>query len=316
MQKTAVIFGGTGFIGRNIVKAMAQRGMRIKVATRVPESAFFLKPLGDIGQIVPVACDYTDYNAIAELTSGADYVINCIGILFEKPGKQAFTRIHADLPESIATAAAISKVKRFVHISALGIDQSSSDYAASKLDGETRILKALPNAIILRPSIVFGKDDDFFNKFAQIAQISPVLPLIGGGETRFQPIYVEDVVNAVLQAIDIPASAKNAPLGKIYELGGPDVLTFKQIFEKLMHYTGLKRCLIPLPFEIAKIQASILSLLPKPLLTKDQVESLKSDNIVSKKSLTLSDLDIDPTSLDIVLPTYLTTYRPGGRFSA
>ena len=316
MQKTAVIFGGTGFVGRNIVKALAQRGMRIKIATRVPEAAFFLKPLGDIGQIVPVAYDPADYNAIAELISGADYVFNCVGILFEKPGKQSFTHIHAELPESIATAAAISNVKRLIHISALGIDTSSSNYAASKLDGEKRVLKAFPNATILRPSIIFGKDDDFFNKFAKIAQVAPFLPLIGGGHTQFQPIYIEDVVKAALQAIDMPTSDKTSPLGKIYELGGAEVFTFKQIFEKLLHYTGLKRCLVPLPFEIAKMQASILSLLPKPLLTKDQVESLKSDNIVGKKALTLSDLNIEPTSLDIILPTYLTTYRPGGRFSA
>lgn len=315
MQKTAVIFGGTGFIGRNLVEALAERGYTVKVATRVPEAAYFLKPLGDVGQIVPVFCDYQDYDSIATLTAGADYVFNCIGILCER-GARSFTAIHVDLAESIATAAAVGGAKRLVHISALGADKSKSHYAQSKREGEKRVLKAFPDATILRPSIVFGEDDSFFNKFARLAQILPALPLIGGGETKFQPVYVGDVVKAAMAAIDLPSTGPDAPLGKIYELGGPDILTFKQLFEKMFAYTGQPRCLMTLPFELAKLQAVFLNLLPNPLLTPDQVESLKTDNIVSAKALTLADLQITPTALDIILPDYLITYRPGGRFAA
>lgn len=314
-QKTAVIFGGTGFVGRHIVRDMAAKGWRIKIATRVPESAYYLKPAGDVGQIVPVTCDYSDYNAVTNLIKGADYVINCIGILFEKR-KDNFTRVHSDLPESIATACAVEKVSRFVHISALGIDQSSSKYAASKREGETRILKAFPNATILRPSVIFGEDDNFFNQFAQLAAFLPALPLIGGGHTKFQPVYVGDIAEAVLQALTLPVANGNSPQGQIYECGGPDILTFREIYEKLFSYTNQKRCLISLPFGIAKIQASFLSLLPTPLLTRDQVESLKTDNIVSPKAKTLADLNVPQTPLDSILPTYLSQYKPGGRFAA
>lgn len=316
MQKTAVIFGGTGFIGRNIVKALAQRGFLIKVATRVPESAYLLKPLGDIGQINPIHCDYSDYNSIAEIAQGADYIINCVGILFERGKKRTFTHIHGDLAESIAAAAAVAKAKRLIHISALGADKASSAYAQSKRDGEERVRKAFPQATILRPSIVFGRDDDFFNKFAQMAQIMPFLPLIGGGHTKFQPVYVGDLAQAVLNIIDLPCHGEASPCGKIYELGGPDVLSFKGLFEEMFKYTQQPRSLVSMSFGLSKLNAMILSLLPTPLLTTDQVESLKTDNIVNPEAAGFAALNIQPTALDTVLPDYLVTYRPGGRFAA
>lgn len=312
-QKTAVIFGGTGFIGRNIIKELAKEGMQIKVATRVPESAYFLKPYGDVGQITPLYYSADDFNSIALIVSGADYVINCVGILFER-GKDSFTKIHADLAENIATAAAITKAKRLVHISALGCDQSQSEYAKSKLDGETRVSKAFPNATILRPSIVFGADDDFFNRFAKLSKIMPFFPLIGGGNTRFQPVYVGDVAKAALAIINQNDQGENSPLGKIYELGGPEILTFKEIYETLFEHTQIARPLVPVSFSFAKCQATFLSLMPTPILTKDQVESLKTDNIISTSARKLRDLKIDPTGLGAILPSYLTTYRPGGRF--
>ena len=315
IKKTALIFGGTGFIGRHIVKNLAAQGYQITIATRVPESAYTLKTAGDNGQIIPIQCDYSNYNAIAECVKDCEIVINCIGILYEKR-KGDFTRIHADLPESIAAACAVAKVKRLIHISALGIEQSTSQYAHSKREGETRLLKAFPQATILRPSIVFGEDDDFFNKFAALAKFLPALPLIGGGKTRFQPVHVGDVAKAA----SIKATSPGKSQGQIYELGGPDILTFKDIYTKLLHYTGQKRALIPLPFAIAEMQAALLSLLPgKPLLTQDQVESLKSNAIVSydtKHIKTLNDLNITPTPLDMILPDYLINYRAGGRFAA
>jgi len=309
-QKTAVIFGGTGFVGRHVVRDMAARGWRIKVVTRVPESAYFLKTAGDVGQIVPVACDYRDYDSLAKVIEGADYVVNCIGILFERR-KGDFTRVHAGLPESIAAACAVAGVKRFVQISALGVDKASSKYAASKLEGEARILKAFPAAVIMRPSVIFGEDDNFFNQFASLASVLPALPLIGGGGTKFQPVFVADVAAAIMAAIDTPHAS-----GQVYELGGPDVVTFEQVYEMVFAHTGQKRCLISIPFGLAKVQATFLSLLPTPLLTRDQVESLKTDNVVSDDAKTFADLGLSATAMDAIVPNYLATYKPGGRFAA
>jgi NADH dehydrogenase len=314
IKKTAVVFGGTGFIGKQIVKRLADLGMQIKVATRVPESAYELKPLGDVGQIVPVACNYSDYDSIARLIDGSQIVVNCVGILYEKHAGD-FMRIHADVPESIAAACAVAKVGQFVHLSALGVDHSPSLYAASKLAGEARILKAFPAATIMRPSVVFGEDDDFFNKFAALAGFLPALPLIGGGHTRFQPVYVGDVADAIVTALTLSHVGKNSPAGRIYELGGPEILSFKEIYQKLFSYTKQKRALMPLPFWLAALQAKILSLLPVPLLTEDQVESLKADSVVSGNEATLEDLKIVPTALDMILPNYLVNYKAGGRFA-
>jgi len=308
--KTACVFGGTGFIGRQVVRELAERGYRIKIATRVPERAYFLKPCGQVGQIVPVPCDYQDPKSIAEVIKDCDAVVNTIGILYQQGKHSRFKKIHAELPSTIAKACAKAGVESFVHISALGADKAGSRYARSKLEGEKAVRSNFKQATILRPSIVFGEDDSFFNMFAKMAGVLPALPLIGGGKTKFQPVYVGDVADAVMKAIEKPEAQ-----GKIYELGGPEVKTFKELFELMFKYTGQRRALVPLPFFVAKIEALFLQLLPKPLLTPDQVESLKSDNVVQGGALTLSDLGIEPHSLDSILPTYLEQYRPGGRFA-
>lgn len=311
--KTAVIFGGTGFIGRQVVREMAKLGWRIKVATRIPESAYFLRPCGVVGQIVPFACDYSA-ESIAKAVEGCDYVVNCIGILFERR-KGDFHRAHVEIPARIAESCADKAAARFVHISALGIEDSKSRYAATKREGEKAVQEAFPAATILKPSIVFGEDDTFFNMFAGMAQILPFLPLIGGGRTKFQPVFVGDVADAAIKSLTVPKSLAFSPLGQRFALGGPDILTFKEVYETLFHYTGLRRPLVELPWGVAKIQATFLGLLPKPLLTRDQVESLKTDSIVQDGMLTLADLGIMPTEMDIILPHYLERYRPGGRFA-
>lgn len=307
-DKIITVFGGTGFIGRQIVRDLAARGARIKVATRVPESAFFLKPLGNIGQITPILCDYFDEESIRAVVQGSDAVINCVGILFEKKHSR-FAYTHGDLPGVIGDAARKLKVPRVIHISALGIEKSNSRYAASKRDGEKNLHAAFPKATILRPSVVFGTDDNFFNMFAGLAQIMPALPLIGGGYTRFQPVYVGDVANAVIAALDTPESA-----GKTYELGGPDILTFRQIYETLFRETGRRRCLVTLPWGLAKIKAGFMELMPTPPFTRDQVEQLKVDCVVGEKAKTLADLGLTATPLSLVLPHYLSRFKPGGRF--
>lgn len=307
--KTACIFGGTGFIGRQIVRELAERGIRVKVATRVPEKAFFLKPCGAVGQIVPFPCDYGDPKSIQQAVSGCDYVVNCIGILFEKK-KGGFERIHANLPAAIAKACAKEDVKSFVHISALGVEENKSKYAKTKVEGEKAAKKNFKGVTILKPSVVFGPDDDFFNRFAKLAKVLPFLPLIGGGKTKFQPVYVGDVADAAIKCLTNEAYA-----GGSYELGGPDVVSFKEIYEILFEHTNDRKPLVTLPFGVAKLQGKVMSLAPNPPLTADQVESLKVDNVVSDKANTLADLDIKAKSMDVVLPTYLARYRPGGRFA-
>lgn len=308
-SKIVTVFGGTGFVGTQVVRELAARGFRVKVATRVPERAYFLRPCGVVGQVVPFACDYSDDASIGSAVKGADFVVNCVGILFEKD-KKGFARAHVDIPASIAKACKREKTARFVHLSALGIEASTSKYAATKLEGEAQIRKHFPQATFLRPSVIFGEGDDFFNMFAKMAKVLPVLPLIGGGETKFQPVYVGDVADSVLAALDDLETA-----GQVYELGGPEILNFQEVYERLFSYTKQKRVLLPLPFGVAKVQACFLSIMPKPLLTRDQVESLKSDSIVSDGALGLSDLGVNATGLDIILPMYLSRYRKGGRFA-
>ncbi len=311
-KKIVTIFGGTGFLGRNIVQKLARSGVTVKIATRIPESAYSLKTYGEVGQIVAVKCDYSDACSVRAAVKGSDFVVNCIGILFEKK-RRSFTRVHVDMAAMIAKACADEKIKRFVHISALGCDVSSSKYGKSKLEGEKAVLANYPTATILRPSVIFGQDDNFFNMFAELARFTPILPLIGGGKTKFQPIYVGDVADVVVKAI---TSNSDKYLGRIYQLGGADIVTFKEIYEKLFEYTGRKRKLVFLPYWVAKIEAWFLSLLPKPLLTPDQVESLKSDNIVNKDALGLQSYDITPKSMDLILPQYLKNYKSGGRFAS
>ncbi len=310
-NKVATIFGGTGFLGRQIVKELAERGVTIKIATRIPESAYFLKTCGTIGQIVAIPCNYSDAGSISDAVRGSDFVVNCVGILFEKGKKSKFQNIHVDLAAMIAKACTDENIDKFIHVSALGCDKSSSKYGKSKHDGEKAVLSNYPSATILRPSVMFGKDDNFFNMFAQISRFTLVLPLIGGGETKFQPIYVGDVANTTIKIL----LSNNDYKGKTYQLGGADIVTFKEIYEKLFKYTGRTRKLIKLPFALAKIEAAFLSLLPKPLLTPDQVESLKTDNIVEDGALGLNIFDITPKSMDLILPEYLAVYKSGGRFA-
>lgn len=304
----ACVFGGTGFVGRQIVRALAREGYTVKVATRFPEKAFFLKTAGNVGQVVPVACKAGDDAAIRAAVRGCDVVVNCVGILYQK-GKSTFTRIHTELPRSIAKACAAEKVAHLVHLSALGCEESESKYGKSKLNGELAVHENFPKATILRPSVVFGPEDEFFNMFARLSTVLPALPLVGGGRTKFQPVYVADIADAVMKAI-----ASSDSEGQIYELGGPDILTFRQIYERLFAQTGRKCFLVSLPWGVAKLQGHVMGLLPKPLLTADQVESLKTDNVVAADAKTLADLGVVPTGLDIILPTYLARFRPGGRF--
>lgn len=313
-ETTVTIFGGTGFLGKQIVRELANLGMRIKVATRFPESAFDLRPCGVVGQVVPVACDYKDPMSINNAIQGSDYVINCIGLLYERH-RNDFKRAHVQIPDRIARKCARNNVKRFIHISALGVDQSKSRYAQTKLEGEKAIKNNYKNVTILRPSVIFGPDDGFFNMFARMAKIFPALPLIGGGKTKFQPVFVGDVADAVVKAITLPESTKDNPLGKTYEIGGPEVINFKEIYERLFDHIGIKRVLIPMPWLIARIQGAVLSLLPKPPLTGDQVISLKTDNVVSEKALKLEDLGITATAMQLILPDYLDYYRPGSRYA-
>lgn len=307
--KKACIFGGTGFIGRQITRELARLGYTIKVATRAPEGAYFLKTCGSVGQVVPVACTSADEGSIRAAVKGCDVVINCIGVLFEK-GKSTFSSIHTDLPATIARACRDEGVSRFVHISALGCDQATSKYGKSKLAGEQAVREIFPAATIVRPAVVFGPEDDFFNMFARLSVVLPALPLIGGGETKVQPVYVGDVAAAVRAIVRAPETA-----GKTYELGGPDVLTFRDVYKKLAVETGRRPMLVSLPWGIAKIQGCLLGMLPSPLLTADQVETLKSDSIVAADAQTLQDLGLAATSMDVILPTYLGRYRPGGRFA-
>jgi len=306
--KQACIFGGTGFIGRQIVRLLAKRGYTIKVASRAPESAYFLKTAGNVGQVVPFVCDYNDDASIRDAVRGCSVVINCVGIKFEN-GKNGFTRVHTELPRTIAKACTAEHVSRFVHISALGCDQAHSKYAKSKRNGEMALFENFAKATIIRPSVVFGVEDDFFNMFAKMSVVLPMLPLIGGGETKFQPVYVGDVAEAVLAALQTEQS-----IGAIYELGGPETLSFREIYQRLFRETGRKKILVSLPWGIAALQGKILSLLPKPPLTADQVETLKTDSVMSGDLPGFAALGITPTGMDVVLPTYLSRYRPGGRF--
>ena len=311
-EQTICVFGGTGFVGRYVVQKLAHQGYRIKVASRSPQSAYFLRTYGVVGQIVPVLCDYSE-DSIKAAVKGCDYVINTVGILYEK-GKSSFEKTHETLPENIAKACAKENVKKLVHISALGIEDSQSKYAKSKLDGEKAIAKSFENHIILRPSIIFGPEDDFFNRFAKMAKLSPVLPLIGGGKTMFQPVYVNDVAEAVKTAIE---NKEINATSRVFELAGPEKISFKEVLERIQAIIGTDRAYISLPFWLAKIQGFFLSLLPgEPMLTVDQVKSLQSDNVESGKSPSLQDMGIIPTAMGLVVPRYLERHVAGGKFAA
>jgi uncharacterized protein YbjT (DUF2867 family) len=306
-NQLVTVFGGSGFLGRHTVRALARAGYRIKVATRHPNRAFFLRPLGTVGQIDFVKCDVADADAVAQALLGADAVVNLTGILFQSG--QTFEDVQADGAANIATAAAAAGVSALVHVSAIGADtESDSAYAVTKAEGEVAVRDAFPNAVILRPSIIFGPEDGFFNKFAEMARYFPALPLIGGGKTRFQPVFVGDVAQAVLAGL-------SRQDGRTYELGGPVSYSFKELMQLILRETGRKRALVPLPFGIAFLKAAFLQLLPNPLLTVDQVRLLKKDNVVSATAPGLADLGIAPTSAEAVIPSYLWRYRAKGEYA-
>jgi NADH dehydrogenase len=311
-DKLITIFGGSGFVGRHVVRALAKRLYRIRVAVRRPDLAGHLQPLGRVGQIHAVQANVRYPASIEAAVRDADAVINLVGVLFER-GAQRFAAVHTAGAEGIARAAAAHGVP-MIHMSAIGADaHSSSVYARTKAEGEQAVLAAAPRATIFRPSIQFGPEDDFFNRFAAMARLSPALPLVGGGMTRFQPVFVGDVATAVTDAVD----GKSKP-GTIYELGGPEVFTFKELMEFVLRTTERKRLLVPLPFAIAKLQAMVLQFLPKPLLTPDQVELLKHDNVVSEEAKregrTLEGLGVDPTAIATIVPSYLWRFRKTGQF--
>jgi uncharacterized protein YbjT (DUF2867 family) len=329
-HRRVTIFGGSGFLGRHLVRRLAARGDILRIAVRDPAGATFLKPMGDVGQIVPMKVDVRDPRAVRAAVEHADAVVNLVGILFER-GRRTFASLHVQAPAEIAQAARAAGVKRLVHVSALGADAGSPAlYARTKRLGEQQAAAAFPEATIVRPSVVFGPEDGFFNRFAMLARFLPALPvfgaiprlerrpeggarinLLGDGGVRFQPVYVGDVAEAITRMLGDPATK-----GRTYELGGPRVYSFKQLMELVLAETGRKRWLVPVPLGLAEIQASLLSLLPlpTPLLTRDQVLLMRRDNVVSPGAAGLQDLGIAPTAAEMILPTYLDIYRRGGRY--
>lgn len=313
--KIITVFGGSGFIGRHTIKILAERGYSIRAAVRRPDLAEHLQPLGAVGQIMPVAASVRNKKSIEQAVEGAHAVINLVGILYET-GAQKFDAVQGKGPSKIAQVCKDKGIEHFVHLSAIGADEnSSSAYARSKAAGEKAVLETYPEAVIFRPSIVFGPEDDFFNRFGNMAQMFPFLPLIGGGHTKFQPVYVEDVALAIANAAE-----GKVETGKIYELGGPQVASFKECLQLMLQVIRRKRRLISLPFFAAKLQAKILQILPNPLLTVDQVNLLKQDNVVSKAAIedkrTLEGLGIEPHSMETILPSYMEMYMQYGQYAA
>lgn len=308
--QTVTIFGGSGFIGRYVVARLADRGWTVRVAVRHPRQAQFLKPLGNVGQIVPVRARLQSDAEVTAAVQGADAVVNLVGILAEG-GAQSFEALQHLGAQRIAEIAAAEGITRFVQMSAIGADpDAEAEYARTKGLGEMAVRSAVPEAVVLRPSIVFGPEDGFFNRFAVMARLAPALPLIGGGLTRFQPVYVGDVADAVVAGLE-----REAARGKTFELGGPRVYSFKELLQLLLKTIRRRRFLVPVPWALAYVQGSILQLLPDPPLTRDQVKLLERDNVVASDALTLADLGIDaPHSVEVIIPTYLERYRPGGRF--
>jgi NADH dehydrogenase len=307
------IFGGSGFLGRHVVRALCKRHYRIRVAVRRPDLTNYLQPLGRVGQVHAVQANLRYADSIAAAVRGSHIVINLVGILYER-GKQSFSAVQAYGAEAVAQAAA-REGARLIHVSAIGADaESPSRYARSKAQGEAAALAAQPDAVVFRPSVVFGPEDDFFNKFAGMATISPVLPLIGGGETLFQPVFCGDVAEAIARAADGAAKA-----GTTYELGGPEIFSFRELMEIMLTTIDRRRLLMPLPYGIAKLQAGLLQYLPKPLLTPDQVELLKIDNVVSRAATrehrTLEGLGIAPHTVQSEIPHYLWRFRKFGQFA-
>ncbi len=317
MSKLVTIYGGSGFVGRYVARRLAKAGWRIRVAVRRPNEALFVKPYGVVGQVEPVACNIRDDASVRAAMHGADAVVNCVGIL-NRSGRNTFDAVQAEGAARIARIAAELGVKRLVQLSAIGADKASdSDYARTKAQGEAAVLAAFPEAVILRPSVIFGPEDGFFNRFAGMARFTPVLPVVGA-EVKFQPVYVDDVAAAAVKAVEGEAAPG------IYELGGPDVATFRELMYHMLGEIRRARLVVNVPYWIATIlggvldmvQAVTLGLIENRQLTRDQVRNLKHDNVVSPGARSLADLGIQPTALSAVLPEYLWRYRPQGQYTA
>ncbi len=307
---SVTVFGGSGFVGRHVVRELAKAGASVRVAVRRPDRALFLKPMGDVGQITPVAANIRDDASVAAAVEGSEAVVNLVGILYQA-GRQTFDAVHHQGAGRIARAAKAAGAERLVHVSAIGADgDAASDYARSKAAGEAAVRAEFSGAAVIRPSIVFGPDDNFFNLFAALARLTPVLPLIGGGRTRFQPVYVGDVAAAVMAVL---SSAEGA--GTTHELGGPEIFTFRELMETVLQVTGRRRLLVPVPFAMMEWNGAVLGLAPQPLLTRDQVRLLRTDNTAEHGLPGLADLGIAPTAVAAVVPGYLAQYRRGGEFS-
>ena len=308
-SRIVTIFGGSGFLGRHIVRALAKDGWRIRAAVRQPQLAEFLRPMGLVGQIQPVKANITDDASVARAVAGSDAVINLVGSFAGVfSNKQAFA-INGEGAGRVARAAAAAGATQFVHLSAIGAyEASASGYARSKAEGETAVRTAFPNATILRPSVVFGPEDNFFNRFANMARYVPALPLIGGGHTRFQPVFVGDVAEAVKTVL------QREPQAATYELGGPGVYTFRELMELTLKVTGRTCFLAPLPFPLATAMSWPMGLLPGAPLTPDQVRLLKTDNVVADGAKGFADLGIVPDAAEAILPGYLWRFRKTGQF--
>ncbi len=317
MSQLVTIYGGSGFVGRYIAQRMAKQGWRVRVAVRRPNEATFVKPYGAVGQVEPVLCNIRDDASVAAAMQGADAVVNCVGILSEH-GKNKFDTIQTEGAARVARLASEAGVNKMVQLSAIGADANSeSQYARSKAAGEEAVLTHFPTAVILRPSVIFGAEDEFFNRFAAMSRFGPVLPLVGG-DTRFQPVYVDDVAAAAEKAL-----LGNADAG-IYELGGPDVKTMRGLMEDMLAIIHRRRLIINQPFFVGRIlggmfdflQFASLGLFKNGILTRDQVKNLRVDNVVSESARGFAQLGLQPTSMEAILPEYLWRYRPSGQYDA
>jgi uncharacterized protein YbjT (DUF2867 family) len=311
------VFGGSGFLGRHVVRALAYRGYRVRVAVRRPELAGFLRPMGRVGQIHAVQANLRYPGSVAAAMRDADIAVNLVGLLFER-GNQRFDAVMAAGAEAVARAASTAGAP-LIHTSAIGADANSpSHYARAKAAGEQLVMAAQSDSVIMRPSIVFGPEDDFFNRFASLARLVPALPLVGGGQTRMQPVFAGDVGEAVATLADTVVG-EDFKSGKIYELGGPDVRTFKELMQFVLATIGRRPLLVPVPFAVMKLQAMVLQFLPKPPITPDQVEMLKHDNVVSddakRDGRTLEGLGIAPETMAAIVPDYLWRFRKTGQFN-
>ena len=316
MSKLVTILGGSGFVGRYVARRMAQAGWRVRVATRRPSEHLFVRTYGVVGQVEPVLCNIRDDASIRAVLEGADAVVNCAGILTES-GKNSFEAVLADGAGRVARLASEAGVSRMVHISAIGANaQSDSGYARAKAAGEDAVRDAFPNAVILRPSVIFGPEDEFFNRFAGMVRSSPVLP-ITAGHTKFQPVYVDDVAEAAAKG----AMGDAAP--GVYELGGPDVMTFRELMAMMLDEIRRNRVIVNMPRWMAGLVSRLMGVVQfltigivKNPLTRDQIADLQSDNVVSDEAKTLHDLGIVPTPMELILPTYLWRFRPAGQYAA